>query len=102
MCSLVQPAGVKNSDPWFRKLSDAGWLKHVRAVLHASVRVCEILEFEGRSVLNHCSDGWDRTAQIVAMVRIHPPRTDLLTWHSKKCWRLEIPHAVLFLGSVSF
>ena len=45
----------------------ANWLGHVRQVLIASTRVAEILSLEGKSVLVHCSDGWDRTSQITSL-----------------------------------
>lgn len=32
----------------------------------ASMTVCHAIEKDGRPVLVHCSDGWDRTPQIVA------------------------------------
>lgn len=39
-------------------------------MLKASTLVCSAVEREGRPVLVHCSDGWDRTPQIVALAKI--------------------------------
>ena len=48
-------------------------LKHVKLVLAGAVRVVELIA-GGTSVLVHCSDGWDRTAQLsgLAMLLLDP------------------------------
>ncbi|KAJ3588247.1 hypothetical protein NHX12_011841 [Muraenolepis orangiensis] len=43
-------------------LESSGWLKHIKAALDAGVFA---VSEEGASVLVHCSDGWDRTAQVL-------------------------------------
>jgi len=40
------------------------WLRHVSAVLAASRTIARAMSVDRRSVLVHCSDGWDRTAQV--------------------------------------
>ncbi|VDQ01792.1 unnamed protein product [Trichobilharzia regenti] len=50
-------------------LDKSGWLKHLRAILEAAYFVAKRLD-EGNSVLVHCSDGWDRTAQVCALALI--------------------------------
>lgn len=40
------------------------------ALLRAAYTVASTIEREGRPVLVHCSDGWDRTPQIVALAQI--------------------------------
>lgn len=39
-------------------------------MLKAAVLVANTVDREGRPVLVHCSDGWDRTPQIVALAKI--------------------------------
>jgi len=39
------------------------WLKHIYAVLDVSNKVKQAVQ-EGRTVIVHCSDGWDRTSQV--------------------------------------
>lgn len=39
-------------------------------LLKAALRCATALEIEGRPVLVHCSDGWDRTPQIVALTEL--------------------------------
>ncbi|XP_030643738.1 myotubularin-related protein 7b [Chanos chanos] len=55
-------------------LENSGWLKHIKAVLDAGVFIARAVAEEGVSVLVHCSDGWDRTAQAcsVASVLLDP------------------------------
>jgi len=48
------------------KLEDTGWLDHIRLVISSSIMVADKLYSENSSVLVHCSDGWDRTAQVCA------------------------------------
>ncbi|CAL8334038.1 unnamed protein product [Lota lota] len=55
-------------------LENSGWLKHIKAVLDAGVFIARAVADEGVSVVVHCSDGWDRTAQAcsVASVLLEP------------------------------
>ncbi|XP_053474853.1 myotubularin-related protein 7b isoform X1 [Ictalurus furcatus] len=55
-------------------LENSSWLKHIKAVLDAGVFIAKAVAEEGVSVLVHCSDGWDRTAQAcsVASVLLDP------------------------------
>ncbi|KAG5263417.1 hypothetical protein AALO_G00264620 [Alosa alosa] len=55
-------------------LENSGWLKHIKAILLAGVFIAKAVAVEGVSVLVHCSDGWDRTAQVcsVASVLLDP------------------------------
>jgi len=40
----------------------SGWLRHVKSVLETSAFIAQAV-IDGISVVVHCSDGWDRTAQ---------------------------------------
>lgn len=44
----------------------SGWLKHIKALLDAAWFMSQAVE-EGISVVVHCSDGWDRTAQVCSL-----------------------------------
>lgn len=46
------------------------WLKHIRYILAGAIRIVDRLENHKTSVLVHCSDGWDRTAQLTALAMI--------------------------------
>ncbi|KAJ7974958.1 Phosphatidylinositol-3-phosphatase myotubularin-1 [Quillaja saponaria] len=48
-------------------LGDSGWIIHVQSVLAGSTWIAARVALESASVLVHCSDGWDRTTQLVAL-----------------------------------
>lgn len=52
------------------KLEESGWLRHLRAILCAAVFVAERMHFDADTVLVHCSDGWDRTPQVVSVAQL--------------------------------
>jgi hypothetical protein len=45
------------------------WLDYIKDILFASFRVVELICL-GSSVITHCSDGWDRTSQMVALAEV--------------------------------
>jgi len=51
------------------KVAKTKWLIHVRACLSAALSVVRWSE-KGLPVLVHCSDGWDRTSQVVALAQV--------------------------------
>lgn len=55
---------------YYSRLEDSGWLRHLRLILLSGIFTAERLHFDGDSVLVHCSDGWDRTAQICSIAEI--------------------------------
>uniref|UniRef100_A0A8C8DVP9 Myotubularin related protein 6 n=1 Tax=Oryzias sinensis TaxID=183150 RepID=A0A8C8DVP9_9TELE len=48
-------------------LENSGWLRHIKAVTDAAIFLAKAVTVEGASVLVHCSDGWDRTAQVCSL-----------------------------------
>ena len=56
-------------DGFMSELNNSGWLKHVKAVLDSSVAIMQGVS-AGRSVIVHCSDGWDRTAQTCSLAEL--------------------------------
>ncbi|XP_031484297.1 phosphatidylinositol-3-phosphatase myotubularin-1-like isoform X2 [Nymphaea colorata] len=51
-------------------LGDSGWLIHVHSVLAGSAWIAARVALESASVLVHCSDGWDRTSQLVSLASL--------------------------------
>ncbi|MGH0153740.1 UNVERIFIED_CONTAM: hypothetical protein FKN15_061212, partial [Acipenser sinensis] len=51
-------------------LENSGWLKHIRAILDAGIFIAKAVAEEAVSVLVHCSDGWDRTAQVCSVASL--------------------------------
>ncbi len=45
-------------------LENSKWLEHVRSVLNGALKIVKHMHGHNASVLVHCSDGWDRTAQV--------------------------------------
>ena len=61
------PGGGKASiENFMTGLANSGWLKHVKAVLDVSIAIADCI-LSNRSVIVHCSDGWDRTSQTCAL-----------------------------------
>ncbi|KAK0424535.1 hypothetical protein QR680_008714 [Steinernema hermaphroditum] len=59
---------------WHRLMDDAKWLYHIQTIIDASARIVTEVHENKSSVLVHCSDGWDRTAQLtsLAMIQMDP------------------------------
>ncbi|XP_068134732.1 myotubularin-related protein 7 isoform X1 [Hyperolius riggenbachi] len=51
-------------------LESSGWLKHIKTILDAGIFIAKAVAEEGTSVLVHCSDGWDRTAQVCSVASL--------------------------------
>lgn len=52
---------------WLSGIESTMWLKHIKCVLAGAVRIVDKVENHKTSVLVHCSDGWDRTAQVIVV-----------------------------------
>ncbi|XP_046747737.1 myotubularin-related protein 6 isoform X1 [Diprion similis] len=50
-------------------LESSGWLKHIRSVLETGWFIARAIS-NGVSVVVHCSDGWDRTAQVCSVAAL--------------------------------
>jgi myotubularin-related protein 1/2 len=55
---------------WLSSLEGTRWLEHVRSILVTSAMCVSKVVDEDTSLVVHCSDGWDRTAQIVALTKL--------------------------------
>ncbi|XP_065156197.1 myotubularin-related protein 2 isoform X2 [Atheta coriaria] len=52
---------------WWSGIESTNWIKHIKCILAGAVRIVDKVENHKTSVLVHCSDGWDRTAQLTAL-----------------------------------
>lgn len=50
-------------------LESSGWLKHIRSILETAWFIARAV-VNGVSVVVHCSDGWDRTAQVCSLAAL--------------------------------
>jgi len=68
---LVETCELKTEtmELFLQGLEQSAWLKHIKAVLEASIFIAEAI-LSGVSVIVHCSDGWDRTSQTCALAQL--------------------------------
>lgn len=52
---------------WLSGIESSRWLDHLKCIISGAVRIVDKVENNKTSVLVHCSDGWDRTAQLTAL-----------------------------------
>jgi len=65
-----KPYGDAN---YLSSLESTQWLDHIRSLLILAVQIADVLtpgSEEAASVLVHCSDGWDRTAQLCSLAQV--------------------------------
>lgn len=55
---------------WFSSLEATHWLDYIKMVLGGALKVAKVIESQRSSVLVHCTDGWDRTAQLTALAML--------------------------------
>ncbi|XP_071094279.1 phosphatidylinositol-3,5-bisphosphate 3-phosphatase MTMR3-like isoform X1 [Haliotis cracherodii] len=55
---------------WLSSLEHTKWLQYNSSLLRAATLVVNAIDKEARPVLVHCSDGWDRTPQIVSLAEV--------------------------------
>lgn len=76
--SLVEE-DTGGSPDFLGQLTASGWLSHLSQVLKGAIRVAKALhgsstdrdrDSTSTTVLVHCSDGWDRTAQLSALAQV--------------------------------
>ncbi|XP_038063077.1 myotubularin-related protein 8-like [Patiria miniata] len=66
VCELKNPS----MEAFLSGLENSGWLRHIKAIMDTSIFIAKALSDEGVSVLVHCSDGWDRTAQTCSLASL--------------------------------
>ncbi|KAG1055955.1 hypothetical protein G6F46_007188 [Rhizopus delemar] len=67
MCEAMQ--GVDNIGRQINKsaLHRSGWLKHISTLIDGTKEIVKSVHVFNSHVLVHCSDGWDRTSQMVSL-----------------------------------
>ena len=51
-------------------LRRSGWLRHISTILEGTLLIARNVHINSSHVLVHCSDGWDRTAQLSSLAQI--------------------------------
>ncbi|ODV88779.1 hypothetical protein CANCADRAFT_32262 [Tortispora caseinolytica NRRL Y-17796] len=67
---IVGDADISPLSPNKIALMRTGWLKHMCTVLNGGILVSRHIHLFHSHVLLHCSDGWDRTAQVSSIAQI--------------------------------
>ncbi|CAK4670863.1 unnamed protein product [Aphanomyces euteiches] len=69
--ALVKICLVPEHDKsWWSAVEGTRWFEHLQLILEGASRIARVLAIEGASALVHCSDGWDRTCQLVCLAQI--------------------------------
>ncbi|XP_053230308.1 myotubularin-related protein 1 isoform X5 [Podarcis raffonei] len=55
---------------WLSNVESTHWLEYIRMLLSGAVRIADKIESGKTSVVVHCSDGWDRTAQLTSLAML--------------------------------
>ncbi|CAE6340333.1 unnamed protein product [Rhizoctonia solani] len=51
-------------------LRRSGWIKHLTSILEGTLIIVKTIHINASHALLHCSDGWDRTAQLSSLAQI--------------------------------
>ncbi|CAH0521075.1 unnamed protein product [Peronospora belbahrii] len=68
LAGLAQALYEVEDSNFFGAVQKSRWLEHICSILQGATEVATHLE-RGDAVLVHCSDGWDRTAQLSALAQ---------------------------------
>ncbi|CAI5738132.1 unnamed protein product [Hyaloperonospora brassicae] len=69
LAGLAQALYEVEDSSFFGAVQKSRWLEHICSILQGATEVATHLE-RGEAVLVHCSDGWDRTAQLSSLAQI--------------------------------
>ena len=59
-----------NEETFHIEMDTSMWRQHLERCLVASLHVATVLDKQCEPTLIHCSDGWDRTAQLTSLGQI--------------------------------
>ena len=66
---LCNDKEIMENNNFLSELEDSGWINFIIKVLKTSTKISKLV-MEGNNVLVHCSEGWDRTPQLVSISQI--------------------------------
>jgi len=67
--AIESPIAVSDNT-WLSTLQESQWLTLIARLIASSLKLAYHIEELGVSILVHCSDGWDRTAQLTSLAEI--------------------------------
>ncbi|CAG5076901.1 Similar to MTMR6: Myotubularin-related protein 6 (Homo sapiens) [Cotesia congregata] len=69
LSKLIDLQKTTSMSAFLNGLESSGWLKHIRSILETSWFIAKAI-INGTNVVVHCSDGWDRTAQVCSVAAL--------------------------------
>ncbi|XP_011313448.1 myotubularin-related protein 6 isoform X1 [Fopius arisanus] len=69
LAKLMELQRTSSMSAFLKGLESSGWLKHIRSILETGWFIAKAIS-NGISVVIHCSDGWDRTAQVCSIAAL--------------------------------
>lgn len=74
LCHQIKVISASNSEStrslWIEVEEGCAWLDHLRAILEGTRKIVETMTEKNWHVLVHCSDGWDRTSQLISLSQL--------------------------------
>ncbi|KAF6778202.1 hypothetical protein AHF37_02131 [Paragonimus kellicotti] len=67
---LTQLYTMDTDSNWLSMLEKTCWLNYISQLLKSAMDIATALELVGRPVMVHCTDGWDRTAQLSSLAQL--------------------------------
>lgn len=61
---------VKGNSCIFSSIESSNWYNLIKTILETICKITKDMDEKRKSVLVHCSDGWDRTAQMCSLTQI--------------------------------
>ena len=66
---MVACLSQENLSKWYSSLDNSSWFHHLSTIITGSLQVAEALKKRFQTLV-HCSDGWDRTSQILSLTQV--------------------------------
>jgi len=89
-CELKSPS----MSSFLGGVESSGWLRHIKSILETSWFITQAVDEKGISVVVHCSDGWDRTAQVCSLASL------LLDPYYRTIQGFQVPFVTFTLGTM--
>ena len=67
---LIEAIEHDNDEEFINHVEHSKWLRYISLLISSSVQIAKLLEVEETSVLVHCSDGFDRTPQLICLAKL--------------------------------
>merc|ERR1712154_256895 len=61
---------ISREDNFWSSVASSSWFSYLRSIIVSTLCIVSIIDTENKSVLIHCSDGWDRTSQLSSLSQI--------------------------------